>query len=77
MSIISLPARVCAEHAREFWTGLLAYAHARSGPCVSLERMCDCPLCGELSAEQARTLAAARPGPSSADDADFTIAIAS
>jgi hypothetical protein len=64
MSIISMPAQVCAEHAREFWTGLLAYAHSRSGPCVKLERMCDCPLCEELSAEPA-------------DYEDFKIEIAS
>ena len=77
MSIIAVPAQVCAEHAMEFWTGLLAYAHDRSGPCVKNERLCSCPLCLELAVDQARRLAAEASGPSPADHADFKIDIAS
>lgn len=77
MNIIAVPSQVCTAHAMEFWTGLLAYAHDRSGPCVKNERMCTCPLCQELTADQARRLAARTIGRSPADHADFTIGIAS
>lgn len=77
MSIIAVPAQVCAAHALEFWTGLLAYAHDRSGPCVKNERLCDCPLCVEMAADQARRMAARAIGPSPADHPDFALGIAS
>ena len=77
MTIISLPAQVCVEHALEFWTGLLAFAHDRSGPCVKLERMCTCPLCEQLSGEQARALAIASVGRSPGDHEHFPIRLAS
>jgi hypothetical protein len=67
MKIVANPDHVCLEHALEFWTGLLAYSRDRSGTCVKLERVCECPLCEELAASQRRAAAIAAAGPSPAD----------
>jgi hypothetical protein len=39
-TIIANPSRVCAEHAREFWTGLLSYTRGRSEVCLKGEMPC-------------------------------------
>jgi hypothetical protein len=75
-TIIANPHEVCLEHALEFWTGLLAYARSRSGPCVKNEGQCTCPLCAEVGAEQLRDLAVASAAPPG-DHEDFTIRLAS
>jgi hypothetical protein len=72
-TIIANPSRVCAEHALEFWTGLLIYTHSRSGPCVKADQVCSCPLCCEMAQSFAIKNAAA----SSAHHEDFAIALAS
>jgi hypothetical protein len=76
-SIIANPNRVCTEHATEFWTGLLAYTHDRSGPCVKEETVCACPMCEEAQASRIRSLAISSVGPSPGDHVDFQVAIAS
>jgi hypothetical protein len=77
MTIISNPHEVCFLHALEFWTGLLAYAHDRTGPCVKHETLCTCPVCEEANASHLRTLAIASVGRSPGDHEDFTIRLAS
>jgi hypothetical protein len=76
-TIIAIPQRVCAAHASEFWIGLLAYTHARSGPCVKKIQFCVCPLCAEQTAEQLRQAAIERVERSPSDHADFAIGLAS
>ena len=76
-TIIANPHRVCFQHALEFWTGLLAYTHGRSGPCVKDQEQCFCPLCEELSAEQARHVALAAVPRSPGDHEGFAIRLAS
>lgn len=73
MTIIANPSRVCEAHAREFWTGLLAYSHSRSGLCVKEREVCGCPLCEEM----ARSFAIKNASPSPEDHADFEVALAS
>jgi hypothetical protein len=58
-TIIANPARVCAAHALEFWTGMLSYTHGRSGPCVRHDRVCECAMCGTQNASLARPAAVA------------------
>ena len=77
MTIVANPARVCAAHAAEFWTGLLSFTHDRSGPCVKEHEECSCVLCGEMAASLVRAAALAGTRPSPADHADFRIALAS
>jgi hypothetical protein len=50
MKIVSIPEDVCVEHAVEFWTGLLACANDRPGPCVREHGWCTCKSCVELDA---------------------------
>lgn len=76
-TIIANPPLVCFEHALEFWTGLLAYTRGRSGPCVKDQEQCFCPLCEQLSAEQARSLALASVSRSPGDHEGFAIRLAS
>jgi hypothetical protein len=54
-TIIATPDRVCAEHLREFWTGLLGYTHRRAGPCVKGRKWCPCMGCEEERRPTART----------------------
>jgi len=61
-TIVATPDRVCAEHLREFWTGLLGYTHRRAGPCVKSRRRCPCISCEEQRNPGARTYAAKRSG---------------
>ena len=77
MTIFASPSRVCAEHGLEFWTGLVAYTNARSGPCVRDRELCGCVLCEERAASFRRESALASHGPSPADHADFGIRLAS
>jgi hypothetical protein len=77
MRIIANPGQVCLQHALEFWTGLLAYAHDRSGPCVKDEMVCSCAACEEVSAAQLRASAIASVGRSPGDHEDYTIPLAS
>jgi hypothetical protein len=72
-TIIANPSRVCAEHALEFWTGLLIYTHSRSGPCVKADEVCSCPLCQEL----ARSFAVRNGAASAAEHEDFAVQVAS
>ena len=76
-TIIANPNRVCAEHALEFWTGLLAYTHGRSAPCVKDQEQCFCPLCEALTADQVRTAALASVSRSPEDHQGFGIRLAS
>jgi hypothetical protein len=76
-TIIATPHRVCAEHAQEFWTGLLAYTRGRSEPCIKLETLCDCVRCEELGVAQLRALAIARVGASPGDHVEFAMPLAS
>ena len=73
MTIIANPSRVCAEHALEFWTGLLIYTHSRSGPCVKADRICSCALCMEM----ARCVAIKNVDPSPLDHEGYSIRLAS
>lgn len=73
MTIIANPPNVCAEHAYEFWTGLLDYTSGRA-PCVKEQGPCSCQACEELSAKHRRAVAAAGIGPSPADHASFPAA---
>ena len=77
LTIVSNPHQVCFMHALEFWTGLLAYAHDRSDPCVKHEKPCTCPACEEVSAAQLRASAAAGAARSPGDHEDFAIQLAS
>ena len=76
-TIVANPQRVCAAHAAEFWVGLLAYTHGRSGPCIKEIEFCVCALCAEQTAAQVRHAAIARAHRSPADHADFAIGLAS
>jgi hypothetical protein len=76
-TIIATPHRVCAEHAQEFWSGLLAYTHGRSGPCVKDDMLCDCVACDEISAARQRASAIASVGPSPGDHVGFAMPMAS
>ena len=76
-TIIANPSRVCAEHAAEFWTGLLHYTHGRAAPCVKDQMVCSCPRCEEMAASQLRTLALQGAAPSPGDHVDFAIRLAS
>jgi hypothetical protein len=64
--IPSNPERVCAQHAHEFWTGLLTYAGDRSRSSEAT------PSTSDL---RARAIAAAGPAPRAAER--FAIALAS
>jgi hypothetical protein len=77
MTIISTPDRVCAEHALEFWSGLLEYTRGRSAPCVKADQVCACPLCEERGAQHLRASAIKSVGPSPGDHVGFTMPIAS
>ena len=50
MKIVSNPEDVCAEHAVEFWTGLLVCANDHAGPCVREQEWCTCKSCVQLDA---------------------------
>ena len=77
MNIISNPGRVCIDHAVEFWTGVLAYSHARAGVCIKADEVCSCPRCLEMAEafvkQEALKTAKASPG----DHEDFRIGLAS
>jgi hypothetical protein len=78
MNIISNPGRVCVDHAMEFWTGTLAYSHARAGVCVKADQVCSCPRCVEMAEaflKAAASKRAARPSPG--DHEGFGIKLAS
>lgn len=77
MTIVSSPGQVCFEHALEFWTGLLAYTHDRSGACVKHERPCTCPRCEEMRESRLRQTAIESVGPSPEDHAQFPVRLAS
>ncbi|MCU1381582.1 MAG: hypothetical protein JWL71_279 [Acidobacteria bacterium] len=76
MNIIATPSRVCIDHAAEFWTGALAYSHARTGVCTKSDQLCACPRCQEMAEEfaKAETLKRVR---AAADDVDAGIRLAS
>jgi hypothetical protein len=76
-TIVATPSRVCADHAQEFWTGLLIYARGRSEPCVKHETVCSCVACEELGASQQRVLALAGARPSPGDHIGFAMPLAS
>ena len=76
-TIIASPARVCADHAQEFWTGLLAYTHGRSGPCVKHDTVCDCVACEEHQAALLRAEAIASVPASPGDHVGFAMPMAS
>ena len=76
-TIIANPHRVCAEHALEYWTGLVGYARGRSGRCVKLETWCSCPLCEELDSSRLRVAAISSVGPSPGDHVGFAMPLAS
>ena len=76
-TIIASPNRVCSDHAMEFWTGLLAYTHDRSGPCVKHETLCSCVACEDLGAAQRRAVAIKSVGPSPGDHVGFAMPMAS
>ena len=76
-TIVAEPCHVCDEHALEFWTGLLVFAHGRAGCCVKDETWCDCPACAELDASRLRSLALRRVGPSPGDHVEFSMPLAS
>jgi hypothetical protein len=61
-TIVAAPDRVCAEHLREFWTGLLGYTQRRAGPCVKSRKRCPCIACEEERNPGARTYAPRRSG---------------
>jgi hypothetical protein len=77
MRIVAQPERVCVEHAMEFWTGLLAYAKDRSGPCVKGEQWCGCRSCEELAESYVRSHAIAAAGRSPRDHEPFPLRLAS
>ena len=77
MKIVSIPDKVCLEHAVEFWSGLLVYATDRSEPCVAHEGVCTCRSCQESSASSRRASAIAAAGPPPPDDQRFQIRLAS
>jgi hypothetical protein len=77
MNIIASPQRVCAEHAVEFWTGLLAYSHARAGVCIKNDQQCSCLRCREMAADFSKAAAAKRVDASTGDHAEFAIKRAS
>ena len=76
-TIIATPQHVCFEHALEFWTGLLAYTHGRSAPCVKHKEVCSCPLCEEMDASFARSSAIQSVGASPGDHENFAVRLAS
>ena len=65
MSIPANPGYVCADHALEFWTGLVAYVKERADQCEKEVRPCSCRACVALGAsyERAKAIAAAGPPP--------------
>lgn len=77
MRIVSFPELVCFDHALEFWTGLLGYAHHSSDACVKHDRECTCPSCEELSASDLRAIAVAAAHPSPGDHEHTPIRLAS
>jgi len=77
MTIISNPSHVCFQHALEFWHGMLAYTHDRSGPCVKHETVCSCPACEEMAAALLRASAIASVGRSPGDHEGYSIPLAS
>jgi hypothetical protein len=77
MNIISNPGRVCVDHAVEFWTGVLAYSHARAGVCIKADQMCACPRCVEMAEDFVNAEALKRASALPGDHEDFGIQIAS
>jgi len=59
VDIPSPPGRVCAAHALEFWTGLLAYVKDRSATCENQGTPCTCQACNQLSTVIARPITSA------------------
>jgi hypothetical protein len=64
MKIPSNPERVCAQHAAEFWTGLLTFVGGRSGA-------------SDVSASEQRAVAIAAAGPAPGAGERLQIALAS
>jgi hypothetical protein len=75
--IVGTLEQVCADHATEFWTGLLAYVRDRAAFCVKQERFCTCRSCKEFSEVGLRAVAIAVAGPSPPDPECFPIRVAS
>jgi len=63
MKIVSSPDTVCFDHAVEFWTGLLVFAHDRADLCIKNEQVCSCPACREIGGPSLRARAIAAVGP--------------
>jgi hypothetical protein len=66
-TIVATPDRVCAEHLREFWTGLIDYAHRRAAPCNKGRKWCACIACEAERDPSARTFIPRRCGASRRD----------
>lgn len=77
LKIVACPDKVCAEHALEFWNGLMAYVRDHAEPCVREGGLCSCRSCEELGAAYTRARAIAAAGPSPADHEPFRIRLAS
>jgi len=77
VKILSSPDAVCVDHAVEFWSGLLVFAHDRAGPCTRDEQVCSCRLCQEMSEASLRALAIAAAGAASPEHARFEMRLAS
>ena len=76
-TIVATPDRVCAEHLREFWTGLLDYTHRRAAPCVKDRKWCGCIACEAERNPGARTYAPRRSGASKRDADESPMRLAS
>jgi hypothetical protein len=76
-TIVAIPERVCADHLREFWTGLLDYAHRRAASCVKARRSCPCIACEAERLTTVRTYAPRRGGLSKRIDEALPMRLAS
>jgi hypothetical protein len=76
-TIVAIPERVCADHLREFWIGLLDYSHRRSAPCVKSSRWCPCIACEAERLTPVRTYAPKRGRMLKRDDEAMPMRLAS
>jgi hypothetical protein len=76
-TIVATPDRVCAEHLREFWIGLLDYTHGRAASCVKDRKWCPCIACEAERSPAPRTYAPRRTGASKRDADESLLRLAS
>jgi hypothetical protein len=76
-TIVAIPERVCSDHLREFWTGLLDYAHGRAAPCVKASSRCPCIACETERLTTVRTYAPRRGRLPKRDDEELPLRLAS